>query len=71
MSPRQLLLGLVFLAGVTALGSAQGTATGAGNQTQAPGRVRWKMDHYSLPARDWDWVLQIDTVQISGGMADL
>jgi 1,4-alpha-glucan branching enzyme len=29
------------------------------------------MDHYVLEARDWDWVLQIDTSQVLGTRADL
>ena len=66
-------LGLLFLlAGSLAPhAQAQWTATSAGGQGQAPGRVRWKMDHYTIEARDWDWVLQIDTTQATGSLADL
>ena len=63
---------LLLLAGSFASqAEAQWTATSAGNQGLAPGRVRWRMDHYALEARDWDWVLQIDTLQVVGGLADL
>jgi 1,4-alpha-glucan branching enzyme len=71
MSVRELGFSIFLAAAAAGPVSAQWSATGAGGQGQAPGRVRWKMDHYSLEARDWDWVLQIDTTQVSGGMADL
>ena len=66
-------LGLLFLlaGSLASHAQAQWTATSAGGQGQAPGRVRWKMDHYTLEARDWDWALQIDTTQSTGSLADL
>ena len=50
---------------------AQSTPVSLGPQSQAPGRVRWKMDQYVIEARDWDWDLQIETFQIIGDSADL
>jgi 1,4-alpha-glucan branching enzyme len=62
----------VLLAGSFATqADAQWTASPGGNQAQAPGRTGWKMDYYVLEARDWDWVLQIDTFQVQGIWADL
>ena len=51
--------------------AAQWTASSGGSQAQAPLRSGWKMDYYVLEARDWDWVLQVDTFQVQGIWADL
>ena len=71
MKAQQVLLGALFVTGLCSESWAQTTAAGAGPQVRAPGRVQWKMDHYTMEARDWDWVLQVDTTQGVGAYADL
>ena len=69
MKAQQVLLGALFVTGLCSESWAQTTAAGAGPQVRAPGRVQWKMDHYTMEARDWDWVLQVDTTQGVGAYA--
>ena len=68
---RLLWISLFALWGALPALQAQSTSISLGPQSPAPNRVRWQMDHYALDARDWDWVLQIDTFQVLGDSADL